>query len=190
MSSGSVRVHLVRHGQSTWNLAGRLQGQTAHPPLTPLGRIQADAAARAVAARVQQEITLWSSDLARALETAAIIASRLGVFVRTDEALREQALGQLQGRLTAELHAEPTPAGQHIAEVRWAGGESVRDVHERVGTFLRRVLPTAPQDLVLVSHGDTIRVLCAWFEGRSHRDVDWEIPIENGSVTTLVWRSD
>ena len=99
-------------------------------------------------------------------------------------ALREQGLGVLEGRLTKELVPEPTPEGLDITEVRWGGGESIEDVHDRLGTFFERVLPAAPPHLVLVTHGDTLRVARAWLQGRGHREVDWDL-VPNGGVTTL-----
>ncbi|MBO1756753.1 histidine phosphatase family protein [Allobranchiibius sp. CTAmp26] len=182
-----MRVHLVRHGESTWNLAHRVQGQTVHPDLTPLGRTQAAVAAQTLLRRVDGRVVLWSSDLLRAARTAQLIGHALRVPVQYDEALREQHLGTMEGRTVDELHAEPTPAGQHVSEVRWAGGESTQDVAARFRRFAARELrATSPRvrDLVIVSHGDTIRVARAVLAGRGHRDVEWD-PIENGSVHTV-----
>lgn len=185
-----VRVHLVRHGQSTWNREGRLQGQTIHPTLTELGRSQASAAATTLRGIVDGPAVLWSSDLVRAAQTAAVIGARLGLPVKHDEALREQFLGRLEGRLVRDLRPQPTPPGRHVGEIRWGGGESTADVHRRVGRFLARELGGATlrrrgiPHLVVVSHGDTIRAARAWLLGRDYRDLDWsEVP--NGSVTSV-----
>ena len=182
-----MTVHLVRHGQSTWNVEGRLQGQTVHPELTERGRREAAEAAALLRARCPgtgEDVGLICSDLVRAAQTAAVIGQVLGVSVEQDVALREQGLGVLEGRLPKELVPEPTPEGLDITEVRWGGGESIEDVHDRLGTFFERVLPAAPPHLVLVTHGDTLRVARAWLQGRGHRDVDWDL-VPNGFVTTL-----
>lgn len=181
---GAVFVHLVRHGQSTWNVQGRVQGQTAHPRLTARGRQQAARAAAELASLCDADTSLWSSDLERAVESARLVGARLGLGVRLDRDLREQHLGDMQGRLARDLRAEPTPEGLHVSDVRWAGGESMKDVHERVGRFFGAVAPTAGRHLVVVSHGDTIRVALAWLQGRDHRQVDW-CPVDNGQVITL-----
>lgn len=185
--SPSLQIHLVRHGQSTWNLTRRVQGQMIHPDLTALGRQQASAAAANLSGVVHGPCLLWSSDLVRAARTAQTIGRALRVPVQYDEALREQDVGAMQGRTTDQLRAEATPAGQHVSEVRWAGGESTADVAQRLRRFLRRER-CAPdprlQHLILVSHGDTIRVALAILSGSSHRDLDWS-PIDNGSVLTL-----
>ncbi len=182
-----LQVHLVRHGQSTWNLARRIQGQIVHPGLTPLGRNQAEQAAATVRSRVDGRVALWSSDLVRAAQTAHIVGRLLRVPVQYDEELREQHLGSMQGLTTDQLSAEPTPEGRHVSEVRWASGESTQDVAARFGHFARRQLRATPSTvghLVLVSHGDTIRVARALLTGQSYRDLDWS-PIPNGSVHTI-----
>lgn len=170
--AGVPTVHLVRHGQSSWNVERRLQGQTAHPPLTALGRDQALRAAERLAGI---DAPIISSDLVRARETAEIIAA--GRPVRIDERLREQALGDLEGRLTSELSAQPVEG--EISEVRWGGGESLQDVYARLADFFAEY----EGDLILVTHGDTLRVALALLDGRTHRDVDWA-PIPNGAVVS------
>ncbi|MEO3936935.1 histidine phosphatase family protein [Dermatophilaceae bacterium Soc4.6] len=186
----TVHVHLVRHGQSTWNREGRLQGQTIHPPLTELGRSQAVRAATTVAGLLDGPAVLWSSDLVRAAKTASVIGTRIGLPVLHDEALREQSLGRLEGRLARSLQAEPTPPDMHVGDIRWGGGESTADVYRRMGRFLEREVPRPTRDsgrgqhLVLVSHGDAIRVARAWLLGRGHRDLHWD-SLPNGSVTSV-----
>lgn len=169
---------LVRHGQSVWNLERRLQGQTMDVPLTPLGMSQARAAAGLLAHRPVAAI--WSSDQLRALQTAEVLAAALGVPVQLSRALREQGLGSLEGRHYDDLVEEPVPEGLHISEVRWGGGESVADVHRRLTAFLA-ALPKSQGDVVLVSHGDTLRVLLAVLAGRGHREVEWG-EFANGEV--------
>ena len=80
----------VRHGQSTWNVLDRLQGHELSPPLTELGREQAAQAAEALAGHGAQR--LLSSPATRALETAEIIAERLGLTVEIEPLLLEKGL--------------------------------------------------------------------------------------------------
>lgn len=94
-----TRVLLVRHGQSEWNAEGRWQGQ-ADPPLTDVGRAQARAAARSLGALD----AIFSSDLQRATETAAIISAEIGTGpVIVDEALRERDAGEWSGLTRAQI---------------------------------------------------------------------------------------
>lgn len=173
-------LYLVRHGESTWNVEGRLQGQTHEPRLTERGRAQAqDAGRRLQHCEVRR---ILSSDLARAVETAEILGEALGLPVGTTPLLREQALGDMEGKIAMELRAEPTPPGEDISEIRWGGGESLQDVWLRLSSFVDGLRDEdAAGDAILVSHGDTLRVLLALLDGRSHREVDWA-PIANGQV--------
>ena len=87
---------LVRHGQSEWNAAGLMQGQTLDVPLTVLGHSQAASAAREHAAL--RPGALISSDLLRAVQTAEHCAQATGLAFTTSAALREQGYGVLEGR--------------------------------------------------------------------------------------------
>jgi broad specificity phosphatase PhoE len=82
----------LRHGESTWNVVGRQQGHTAHPPLTDRGREQAARAAERLAGL---GITrLLASPLARAQETAQIIGLRLGLEVEVEPDLIEKGFAE------------------------------------------------------------------------------------------------
>ena len=183
-------LHLVRHGESTWNLEGRLQGQVMDVPLTPEGRRQAAAAAKRLSKH--RLAAVWSSDQARALESAWAIAAPHGLEVVPTALLREQALGDLEGRLTTELQALPSPEGKHISEVPPGGAasETMQQVHERLQRLNRALAAQFPDaaEVALVSHGDTIRILLSLLAGRGHREVDW-VPVANGQVLTATLRS-
>ena len=173
-------VYLVRHGQSQWNVLRLTQGQTTHPPLTALGREQAACAAEVVAADLAgRPARLLTSDLLRAVETAHVIGTRLGVAPVPDSRLREQHLGSLEGLpyedswAQAELHDWTDP------ELPMAGGESVAAVRRRLGAVLDGLDPAMPT--VLVSHGDAIRSALAHLEGHPLVDAPW-IDVPNGSV--------
>ena len=178
--SRPLTVLLVRHGQSEWNAAGLLQGQTAHVPLTGLGHVQAAEAARELAAR--QPGVLIASDLRRAVQTAEHCARATGLPVRTTPALREQGYGVLEGRPSRELWDVVDWSDPH-----WAapGGESLAELHARVGAYLK-VLCAEPQAEVvaLVTHGDTIRAAQAVAAGLGPDAMPAVTP-HNGTVTAL-----
>ena len=167
-ATGPIRIHcpalyFVRHGQSTWNLERRVQGQQDEPELTELGRQQAaDTAARLLgAARIA---LLLSSDLTRAVQTAEIIGEALRLTPVVTPLLREQSLGSLEGLSTQQ--ATDALAGVDLTDPdrTYAGSESRNDVLARV-----RHLLADPQlgrlaegaGVALVSHGDTIRIAVA-----------------------------
>lgn len=166
-------LHLLRHGQSTWNVEQRVQGQTRHVPLTPAGIAQAQEARERL--RGVALTAVLSSDQLRARQTAEIVAATHRLEVRETPLLREQGLGSLEGKYYHELREEPIPEDVHVSEVRCGGGESMADV----ATRLRRLLDVLRREfrdddqVLLVSHGDTLRILLTLLDGGGHRDVDW-----------------
>jgi probable phosphoglycerate mutase len=178
--SGPLTLLLVRHGQSEWNAAGLMQGQTEHVPLTDLGHAQAAAAADRLAA--VRPGALISSDLRRAVQTAEHCARATGLPYTTSAALREQGYGVLEGRPSRELWDVVDWTDPH-----WAaeGGESLAQLHERVAVFLEQLCADPPADVIaLVTHGDTIRAAQAVAAGAGAADLPAVTP-PNGSVTTL-----
>ncbi|MCV2491765.1 histidine phosphatase family protein [Geodermatophilus sp. YIM 151500] len=171
---------LVRHGQSEWNAAGLMQGQTAHVPLTDLGHAQAAAVADELA-RLSPG-ALVSSDLHRAVQTAEHCARTTGLPVSTTPALREQGYGVLEGRPSRELWDVVDWTDPH-----WSaeGGESLAQVHARVAAYLDRLRADPPADVVaLVTHGDTIRAAQAVAAGDGPGAMPAVTP-PNGTVTRL-----
>ena len=171
---------LVRHGQSQWNAAGLMQGQTQHVPLTELGFAQAANAARELASLRPR--ALISSDLLRALQTAEPCARSTGLPIATSPLLREQGYGVLEGRPSRELWdlvdwTDPDWAAE--------GGESLTQLHARVGSYLEQLRADPPADTVaLVTHGDTIRAAQAVAAGLGPGAMPAVTP-HNGSVTRL-----
>jgi probable phosphoglycerate mutase len=171
---------LVRHGQSEWNAAGLMQGQTPHVPLTALGHAQAAAAAGELA-RLGPG-ALLSSDLVRAVQTAEHCAGATGLTLETTPALREQAYGLLEGRPSRELWDVVDWTDPH-----WAaeGGESLAELHGRVAAFLKELCAEPPADVIaLVTHGDTIRAAQAVAAGLGPDAMPAVTP-HNGTVTRL-----
>jgi broad specificity phosphatase PhoE len=91
----------VRHGQSTWNVIDRMQGQAVHPPLTDLGREQAAQAAKNLDSFDVTEIL--SSPAVRARETADIIAAELGLAVQVEPLLVERGLEEEIGAVLGRV---------------------------------------------------------------------------------------
>lgn len=154
-----ARLLLVRHGESTWNARGRWQGW-ADPPLTDLGRAQAEAAAPA-AAPVDAVV---SSDLQRALVTAELMAAVLDVgAVHVEADLRERDVGDFTGLTRAEIEERwPGVLSQGNASIARDPrfGETVEALATRVNGALARLAATfAGRRVLVVTHGGVVRNL-------------------------------
>ena len=175
-----MALHLVRHGESEWNLAGRVQGQSPDAgSLTPAGRAQARRRAESLAELPGVE-GIISSDLARARETADIIGAVLGLPVGQDPGLREQQLGALEGSWFADT--------QDVIDSLWRhpdrhppGGESISEMYVRVHRTLGAY---AGRELILVTHGGPIRMATAPEDPRLGAAVPRR-PVGNATVVTL-----
>lgn len=147
-----IRLVLVRHGQTTYNLESRFQGQL-DVPLNHLGRMQAERAARHLASL--KPTGIWSSDLVRASATATYLARLTGLEVKLDKDLRERHGGVWEGLTTAEIAARYPE--EHAA---WdpPGGESVAMVADRTAAALRRIAEAAGLGslVVVAGHGASL----------------------------------
>ena len=135
---------LVRHGETDWNAQGRLQGHTDRP-LNERGRRQAQALAEELAG--QEIAAVYSSDLARARQTAEIVSARLGLPVVVQADLREKDWGTWEGLTAAERD-----------RVEFVG-ESTRAHQERTLRALRQISERHPggASVLVVTHGGSMR---------------------------------
>ena len=162
------RMLWLRHGRTAWNHEGRAQGH-ADVALDDVGLTQARAVAPYVAAYTPS--LLVSSDLARAAQTATIVAETCGLAVETDPGLREFGLDEARVGLTLAEYAEQHPAAYavlaagHAADI--PGRESVAGVLDRFLPAVERVVDglASGECAVLVSHGASMRVALAAFLG-------------------------
>lgn len=176
----------VRHGQSTWNLERRVQGQQHEPPLTELGRRQSRAAAEKV--RDLGAALLVSSDQVRAAQTAEIIATTVHLPVHYDTQLREHDHGNLTGLTTEEaIHrwgSDPDTPYDPDA-VHGANGESARQVGARVMAVLASTQDSYPAGpVVVVGHGSAIQVAIALLLDEDLAHMQWR-QLENGAVARV-----
>lgn len=162
-----TRILLVRHGQSLGNAERRFGGHSP-TPLSELGRAQAEATGRALAA--EGVTAIYSSDLLRAVETAGPLARETGLAVNQCPALRERHVGRLEG-LTFEKAAELFPE-EYGALIRrdfdrvLPGGESYRQMLDRAASELDRVVElNRGGTLALFSHTGTICILALHLMG-------------------------
>jgi 2,3-bisphosphoglycerate-dependent phosphoglycerate mutase len=174
---------LVRHGESTWNALGLIQGHAEGPSLTQKGRQQSAEAANRL--RNGAIGAIYTSDLERARETATFVGSAFGIPVRCHGALRERCFGVFEGRpLTSLRPVDSGLRGDRVvdASAHPQGGESLDQLYERVGRFVDWLGEQPHQgDVAVVTHGGTIRALRAYCAGTPMRELEWDV-VPNGSV--------
>jgi probable phosphoglycerate mutase len=177
---------LVRHGESTWNARGLIQGQRSEPRLTRRGVAQARGVARRLGGR--SVCALYSSDLLRAVETARPVAAAVGLSPVADRRLRERALGSAEGMPSSWLApAESGLVDGSVVDPDAAppGGESVRQLRRRVGEFLDELADDLrlgpPGDVVLVVHGGVVGAALAHLDGVPVEEMAWG-PVGNGEA--------
>lgn len=165
---------LVRHGETDWNKAGRIQGST-DIPLNELGRVQARETGEKLARHSWDLIV--SSPLGRALETAAIIAEQIGhPTPATHSGIRERNYGDAEGLTGAELES------RYPGHADVPGRESRDEVMDRVLNAMHEIASDYPgKHILLVAHGGVIR---AALQGAAPGQYLHE-RIANGSVHTF-----
>jgi glucosyl-3-phosphoglycerate phosphatase len=156
------RIILLRHGQTDYNVVGRMQGHL-DSMLTPVGHEQAAAAAPVLAALEPDRVI--SSDLRRAADTADVIGAACGLPVKFDSRLRETHLGRWQGRTVAEIDRDyPGAITEWRSDPTWAppGGESRVAVVDRSRPVVRELDAEFADSgdesatVLLVAHGGLI----------------------------------
>ncbi len=169
-----MRLLLVRHGESTYNAEGRIQGQS-DAPLSAQGRAQAERIAARL--RTYQFDACYASDLSRAADTArAIMRHHAGVPFAFTPLLREIKFGVFENLIMPEI--EETYPDEYAAwmEDRRGftppGAESVQDLYARAGTVLDWLNERAGSDatLLLVAHGGILTAFLAHYLGFGPHD--------------------
>jgi broad specificity phosphatase PhoE len=135
-------------------------------------------------------VALWSSDLARARESAAPFAAQFALDPRTDARLREMHFGLWEGRTWEELEASDGDAlGRWMAEwttARAPGGESFPEIVSRCGGFVRDLDSMATPDaaLIVVAHAGSIRAMLSHLLGVTARQA-FAIRLDHARATAL-----
>jgi probable phosphoglycerate mutase len=187
----ATRIIAIRHGETAWNVATRIQGQL-NVELNETGRWQAGRVAQALADETMAAI--YASDLLRAWETARSIASATAAPLHAHEGLRERAFGVFQGKTFSEIEMNwPDQALRWRKRVPdWApeGGESLLDVRQRILRTLGEVASKhMGEQIVLVAHGGVMDVL---YRAATGQDIQaprtWNLG--NTAINRLLWTPD
>ena len=161
MNDQVTRILAVRHGETDWNVATRIQGQL-DIGLNGTGRWQAARLAQALAD--EQIDAIYSSDLSRAHETALALARERGVRVATDAGLRERAFGEFEGlsftEIEGRLPAQALRWRRRDATFGPAGGETLQGFFDRaVAAIAALAARHRGQHIAVVTHGGVLDAL-------------------------------
>ena len=190
MVRSTKRFWLVRHGLTKWNAQKRFMGQS-DIPLSARGRAQAQWLARQL--RDREIAAIYTSDLARARETAQIIAAQRipELPVHVSQAWRELNFGEWEGLTYARIAAQyEDQLGFFSDPARNAppGGESPAHLLQRVRAELLFIAQnrnwTTHGDIVIVSHSGALRMLLCDLLGIP-LERQWQLRIDAGSLSAL-----
>lgn len=184
----ATRIIAIRHGETAWNAAARLQGHQ-DIVLNALGLWQAEQAAQSLVD--EPVVQIYSSDLQRAYQTAQAIATTTGAPLATDPGLRERNFGIYEGQTFAELEA----AHPEVAR-RWRqrdpaftpeGGESLTMLRDRVAATVEHLAARhAGELIVLTAHGGVLDTLYRLATGQDlQAPRTWELG--NAAINRLLW---
>lgn len=180
--------YIFRHGQSSYNLAGRTQGRTNDSVLTELGREQAQEVGKKLVGRGVQIIV--SSPLARAQETAKLANLSLNVPIISDNRFIEVNVGEIEGLHYTEImdkfgekYQQWRSSDCKYENMCFAGGETKKQVRERVFSGLKDYAQNSQYDVLAISsHGIMLsQVLIAMGVG--------VIDVKNGAILHISYNN-
>jgi broad specificity phosphatase PhoE len=177
-------VILVRHGQTDENVSGRISGQ-GDAPLNASGREQAQLAATVL---MPLGVThLFASPVTRAHQTAEVLAQHLQLPVETEADLREVEYGEWEGKFFRDIRQHPM--AQQVfhdpAQAIFPAGESLPAVQRRGVQVLERLRHQHPHGVMaLISHGDVIRTVLAYYLGMPFNDYR-RLHVDPGALSVL-----
>lgn len=182
-------LHLVRHGQTDWNLEGRYQGRI-DIPLNKTGISQAKKAAEKLAGG--RYTAIYSSTLTRARQTAEIIAKTVNLPVTPEAGLQEIYQGEWEGKIFKEILASQpdkvTSVRANPYTDRPPGGESIGEVGERLKITLDKIVKNhLGEEIIIVSHGMAIGTVLCTVEGIGLEQAVSLIP-QNSEIKKVTWK--
>ena len=182
------RLILIRHGQSEHHVQG-LTGGWTDTPLTSFGRTQAEAAAERCRRLVAEDtsLSLYSSDLLRASQTAEYVAKALGVEYQLDSSLREINKGIAVGMTWQEAKQIELPETHPTWHwLPYPDAESWFMMTERVFAGMQRIERDCPSTAVIVAHGISgVAIIQWWLRLDEHHRQNITFELNAASITEL-----
>lgn len=195
-----VKLYLVRHGETIWNIERKMQGGMKDSPLTKKGIEQANLLKNRME-NINFDI-IYSSPLERAVKTSRIVAAQRNIPIIKDDRLMEIDIGEWGG-LTKEQAREKNP---EQLDNFWTNpkmyvpitGESFLQVKIRAISLIKEIISKYEgKSILIVTHTVVLRILMAYFENRPldelwegsyiHQASLSEVEIENGCYNILLY---
>ena len=181
--------YIVRHGQTNWNILGKTQGH-GNSDFTPKGENQALELSKAI--KEYPIDYIYSSDLGRAVQTAEIIGSTIGVDIIQTPSLREMGFGDWEGLLIEEIkkdHAKTYETWRnqpHLVNI--PNGETLHIIKDRVDSFIKYLNEKYDnKHILLVSHSVTVRVMLLSFLNSGMENI-YRIKQDNTALNIVEYR--
>lgn len=179
-----VNLYLIRHGRQNSTLCN------VDVELSPEGRIQAELLKERL--KNYNIDALYCSNLIRAKQTAEIINTALGLNCEIRDEIREISFGLMEGKSDEynDEHFQDFKLEQQklLEDIPYPGGENGTSVYERAMPVIQEIVQSGKKNIVVVTHGGTIRVLLAALFGRNQaKRFLFGVSLENTSITQLVY---
>lgn len=183
------KIIIVRHGQTNWNILGKVQGQE-DIELNEIGKEQA----KKLASKLTKEKIdiIYTSDLKRSYQTAKIISDTINSNIIIDKNLREIHFGNWQGltltNIKKDFKKEYIIWRTEPHKLNLPGAEKLIEVQERMKKIINNVLRSENQNILIVSHATAIKTLILGI-----LDLDLakfnNIKIDNTSISIIEYHS-
>ena len=184
-----MKLYIIRHGQTDWNIAKKIQGRQ-DIPLNERGRYQAGCLKKAMEDRPVTAV--FSSPQIRAMETAKAVALSSGSVVIPVKDLMEINYGSWEGKTEEELLQEDRALYEawwsHPAETAPPGGESISQVNERCQKAWKEIKPQLTGDAAIVAHGGLLAHFMEQLLG--NESVAASTVAHNASITTIEYEPE
>ena len=181
-----TRLLLVRHGETTWNDEACYQGQE-DIPLSARGWMEAGCLAERLASESINAI--YTSDSARAQDTAQVVARRIAKSLTLEPRLREANLGEWQGltyeQVRQRYFSDTDPLPVYFVDSPPLGGECLRQLQVRLMSTIESIAAQhADESVLIVTHGGCLKVLlCTWLG--IELSAYWQLRFDSASITEV-----
>lgn len=182
-----TKLYITRHGQTEWNLEGRLQGQL-DSKLTTLGKNQAEWLGERL---LTEEIdVIVSSSSGRAISTAEIIRGKRNIDILHNDNFKEIYLGKWEGQLNTEIkkrwQEEYTNFWDFPHLYKPIGGETFSQIIARASSEVEKIISKYEgKNILIVTHAVVLKAIITYFENKDLKDF-WSGTFMNSTCLNII----